>query len=836
MTKPDFDWTFEDTPLEGEGRPASAGGPERRQSRWYAPRRKREPWPRWAWLALFGLAASVIAGAYVFTRLGWQRVEQQIVAEVAYDDARSRAGEVEAVLAAQVSNDAYWRAERAAEVELRLPAPLPAGNLLPTVDPAEVIKVEALGGGLFAATVRRRYADVAGQVVSFDLVQRYLNLAPGEWQRLGTDLSGLRAATIVQGQRMSATVPTNDLPWLRPALVAADLALSEACDAWQSCPDGYLLPLYFNAGPELLHPARPERPAELSPAAVDDPIIFDIPASTASYPPQFRLSAPQVVGRPADEAAQAAYTRALSVRVLGEMAGLITQAGRGSNDYFLDAIVARMEVKLGLSAAAVSEPGPLNFLPAEVLWRRWQPPTGTPSTGDRNDRRQALRLMNAVLEGQPAEVEGALLRAIHRPDAQTFGYWLATALGQAAAAQAVDRWQAAAQQALEPAAPDAWQAAEGLALMCADQLALVEGGVLRPVGAVFGPVQSRVVALQRSLGTGRYLAANYFSVQGGSQSAVEQIELWVVDRTGAAEPVRASEYGLGLGWGADGALYFFSIDQTDSGAGASLQRYDPATGRTSIVAEAGWYIYSLESVWTRAHDALLVQLETSTGDFGEVTMTPMLLTVGPPAVMRPLIDNAYSAVFAPGSTTEQGQVAFLRNIYTFGEAGSRLEIHVLDLATRADRLLFDSAQVDGDPAAGAGALVWSPGGAWLAVIGYGGSGPRFFVVNAASGEVRDWPPSDGGLTGANFYPMGFSADDHYLALRAYADLDESAQIALLDLTAPAVTPRLMLNGEGLAWAPSGHRLALSNALGVFLVDAATGEYEWLQAESCALDW
>src|SRR5215207_181901 len=109
MAKPDFDWTFEDVPLEGDERPASAGGagtPRPGESR---PRPKRQPWPRWARLAVLTLAVSGLLAGWLVTRLGWQRVEQQIRAEVAYDDARSRAREVEAVLAAQVANDAYWR-------------------------------------------------------------------------------------------------------------------------------------------------------------------------------------------------------------------------------------------------------------------------------------------------------------------------------------------------------------------------------------------------------------------------------------------------------------------------------------------------------------------------------------------------------------------------------------------------------------------------------------------------------------------------------------------------------------------------------------------------------
>ncbi|MEP7358359.1 MAG: hypothetical protein ABI847_14020 [Anaerolineales bacterium] len=72
MTKPDFEWTMENAPHEEDPWPTSTSGGAAGSQRPGVDlsRRKRQPWPRWAWLVLVGLAVSAIAGAYVFTQVG----------------------------------------------------------------------------------------------------------------------------------------------------------------------------------------------------------------------------------------------------------------------------------------------------------------------------------------------------------------------------------------------------------------------------------------------------------------------------------------------------------------------------------------------------------------------------------------------------------------------------------------------------------------------------------------------------------------------------------------------------------------------------------------------
>ncbi len=839
MTQPDIDWTFDDAPVEGEAGPAGGAGPTPRRPGLIPPvRRARKPWPRWAWLALGALVVAALAGGYLFTRLGWRQLEAQIAAEVAYDDARSRAREIDAVLAAQMPNDQYWRAQRAAEVALGLPAPLPAGNMLPTAYPAQVIKVEALGSNLFAATVRRRYADSAGQVVSFDLVQRYHNAAPGEWQRLSTDYTGLVAATIVQGVWVSATVPTSDLPWLRPALVEADAMLTAACAAWQTCPLGNLLPLAFNVGPEALSPSVPPRSAEAAPAAY--PIIFDLPSGAPNFPPRFILSAPQVAGRPADAAAQAAYNRALSAKVLGFMAGAIAQSPRGNSDYFLDALVARMEGQLGLSAAAGPLASALNFVAPADLWRLNHQYATPRSAAALDQHRQALDLMNTVLADQPPAVDGALLETVHRLDLSSLEAWLGTALLPGEVAEAMAHWDTAMQQGLGRPAPDGdWPEAEGLALICADSLSIVTQGARRPVALGFAPAAFYGATLNRSIGAGRYLAVNY-SLRQLTEQAFTHLELWVFDQASGAPAVRVSENGYAVGWGADDALYYLPLDEPENDTGRpnglALRRYDPASGQTTLVATN--IFPGPAAAWSADRRSLLLTHETLGAEAGEPVSAVRLLTLDQPAATRSLVavypqfQRAYQPLFAPGGTAERGPVAYLLD--RFGGVERNLELHVLDLASGEDRVLFGGAEADGAVGSIGMQLLWSPGGAWLGFGSYGGGVPRLFTVEAATGQAREWPVATG-WQGA-YFPVGFSADDGYFVAQNYNGPNDTEHYVIFDLNAAGDAPLRELDGSSLAWSPNGHTLAFSNPLGVFLVDAATGDYQRLQAEPCDLDW
>ncbi|MCC7361192.1 MAG: hypothetical protein IT317_17030 [Anaerolineales bacterium] len=829
MAQPEFDWTFEEAPAASEAPPAAgrpepprpgAGPPERRPPRLW---RALRSWPRWARWALLGGLAALLLGGYGFVQLGWLRLQRQIAAEVAYDDARSRARAVDAVLAAQVSNDPYWRAQRRAEVELGLPAPLPAGSLALTSDPAWVVALRLEEPNIFAATVRRRYADSAGRVYDFDLQQRYQNLAPGAWTRLGADLRGLVAATSVQGAWLSATVPTNDLPWVRPALLAADEALLAACAAWESCPAGYRLSLAFNVGPEILNPSLPLRATEPFSAAY--PLIFDLAASAPAYPERIVFSAPQITGRPADAAAQAAYNRALSAQLLGYMAAVISQSPRSRSDFLLDALVARMETRLGLSVTADPPLDPLNFVPAEAVWTHYQQALAGGGRAGLADRQRALALLNVVLVNQPPSVDGGLLRTVHRPYVAQLADWLAGSLWPGDVAHAAARWEAANRAALGPPAAD-WSSAEGLALSCAPGLALVERGRPRPIAPSFLPPEYSAASVIRAAG-GRYLALTYTVLDPGSAGG-RQPQVWLIDQTGELPPRSLGVNSLAVGWDAAGAFYYLAFSPDDPGLTSTLLRLDLPSGQATAIAQN---VFAWADSWSADRRALVViRFDSQAG----AAAAPYLLTLTPEVSLEPLVALepqrvvGRDPVFGPGSTSTAGQVAY---IVSAAATTPAYTVRVLDLASGGEQVVFDSAAglTRGLNAAG---LLWSPGGAWLAWGDFGTDVFSILAAPAAGGPAREWRlpgPSDGD------YPLAFSADDAFLAVQR-SNGSAVGPVALLDLNAPAGGPARPLSGRSLAWAPTGHTFAFSNALGVFLVDAATGDYQWLQAEPCDLGW
>ena len=223
MGSPQLDWSFANAPDDSgqtEAGPSQARGPSK------SPRRHLS---RRLIVALLGVAALIGLGAWLFLRVGLLRIQSQLAAQITYEDQRARAGDVAAVLALQAPDQQPWRDQVAAQVRLGLVAPLPAGDLLPAGTPPRLASVDPLGGDLFSAIVTRDYVDSAGKIYSFDLTQRYRNLAPGQWERLPTDTTALITTTVFQGQRLSVTVPTADLPWQMPALQQADDLLVQTC-------------------------------------------------------------------------------------------------------------------------------------------------------------------------------------------------------------------------------------------------------------------------------------------------------------------------------------------------------------------------------------------------------------------------------------------------------------------------------------------------------------------------------------------------------------------------------------------------------------------------------
>src|SRR5260221_5934982 len=101
------DWSFSPAPDGPEAAPApDPGSPP-------PPPAARRSWP-WRRLALLlGLVLVAALGAWLFTRLGWRRLQDQLAAQIAYEDQRAQAGDVGAVLALQAAGSPACRAQLA---------------------------------------------------------------------------------------------------------------------------------------------------------------------------------------------------------------------------------------------------------------------------------------------------------------------------------------------------------------------------------------------------------------------------------------------------------------------------------------------------------------------------------------------------------------------------------------------------------------------------------------------------------------------------------------------------------------------------------------------------
>ncbi len=794
------------------------------------PRTRRLPrWLRWA-LPLAALALLLAAGVFLWAWTAQYRLAAQVAAAVLAEDAHARAGEAAQVLAAQTPEDLAWLAQRAAEAALGLPAPLPAGNLLPTADPAQVLRVRALDGEIYAAAVQRRYADSTGAVYAFDLTQRYQRTPPGGWVRLPPDPASLVLLTSYNGQRLSANLPLADADTLLPALQQADLALSQVCAEWTICALDLKLRLDFGAADELARPRAPLRPAAPVPGGY--PLILDLPVVTRAEDGGYRLPAPSLAGRPADAAAQAAYTRALTAQLLGLLAGEAAGKPRSATDYFLDAIVARAEARLGLSAGGAGEWQPYDYVSPDNLWQQSRPLYSGPPAG-LAERQQVVELM--TLAGLSPDDEGRLLANTRRADAGGLVNWLGGIIGRPAALRMVQDRTAQLQAGLPAPGPEAWALAEGLTLACADGISVVQAGAPRLVLAeALGAGQlragERLFAEDRLFPgewspDGRYLALTVVYPTRVASSAPSTGMAVLEAATGQVTAVTRAEGVFDLGWSAEGELIFVRYaPEAGDVTGLSLLGYHPASGALRSLLPDSVRLFSLAaSSWSVDHGALAL------------TVSPIppytsaaIVRLDEEAVVQALGEPGYAfaPVFAPGSTAAAGRAAFLTGAQAGFPVGA-WELNVIDLATQAVSTVLKSADLVGGPTDVVFAIEWSPDSKHI-VFQVAPEG-RFVAVTPETGQWRDWM----GVPGV---PADFSADGRHLLAMESTGVGQMLVYSLLELGAARDAPAHRFVARAAAWSPAGHRLALANDLGVFVVDPDTQAYAWLRAGQCRLAW
>ncbi len=844
------DWSFSAAP-EGPGTDAASPPPARP-----TPPPPRRPLP-WRWLAaLAGLALLAALGAWLFTRLGLLRLQAQLAAQVVYEDQRAQAGDVPALLAVQAANQPYWDNQLTAYARLGLAAPLPAGDLRPAGTPPRLAHLDLLSSDLFAATVTRDYLDPAGQTVAFDLVQWYRNTGPGAWERLAPTPLGLPpftsderqspalpAPSLFVGQRLSVTVPAADLPWLGPALLQADDLIVQACADWaDTCPPGHRLLAAFGAAPELTTPSRFAQDG--SPRAGTDshwpaplPRIFWLsPGSLANNLALNTLAAPLLAGRPHDAPAQAALARSLSAQLLGLYAGDLAGPARLSDDYFLDALVARAEVR-HLGADATPQPlAPQDYIDLQTLWQAAG--AGLGQTGWRTDlawRREAFDFLNAALAGQPPAVDGRLLHTLRSTEGAGLDDWLAGVLGAPARSWRND-WDSKTVDAFARRMVTNWKPYIGLTLACADAVYQVHDSAepLEFRGSLPSVPAGSLLVGDLSP-NGRYLPLSLATNSTSPQSSLE-----VMDLNAAALAAVSSAPAVPFGWSAAGDLLYTLSDVPNTGANSpnaqALRSYDPASFTSRLlIADRVSPFASGRLLWSADHSALLVALVDQTST--QFTLAWGLLTFTPTVQVRRLPLVGDEAGLSPDGT----QVAYVRFGDPASPSGSAAQdaspvrLEVLDLTTSAIRRLAATNDLTLPP----GLMrflypLWSADGQQVMWMAYTDKDATSYLLSApaAGGAVRVW-----GGSGPQLFLGGFSADGRYLLAGHQPDPRLPAPFWLFNQQAPGVPPPLVGAAISSVWAPTGHRLLLSGPAGVSSLDPATGDWEYLgMYPGCQLRW
>ena len=347
----EIDWELTDAPTADDAGSPPARTPSRTSPPSQPPPDQPpfgdEPGPRRAarrwWLAVpLVLLAVAAVGLSYMTRLGWQRVTDEVTALVRYEEQLSYQGETLLVLRVQDFSNSQWLSVRSGQVAARQPAPLPVPVLSPDPDSAQIGPLEMIDTDWVRAEVLRDYRTPDGQTVTFSLPQFYRRPGLGQdWVRTGVPDSYWGAWQDWQSPHLFVRHSERDA-----ALVAAigprlEALLGETCLLWaEACVGLPRAKLFLSGYVGSL---------EYDPLAnIRVRVEFGDPATGVELPADYFVSvpSPQLAGAPADAATEEYLTEYLAVRLI---ASLADQATHSSSE--ADALTAQAVQRLDLSSA-----------------------------------------------------------------------------------------------------------------------------------------------------------------------------------------------------------------------------------------------------------------------------------------------------------------------------------------------------------------------------------------------------------------------------------------------------------------------------------------------------
>jgi hypothetical protein len=634
----------------------------------------------------------------------------------------------------------------------------------------------------------------------------------------------------MQLTHISATVLVDDLPWLADSLLAADLALEQACRDWGDlCPDNRRLDILFTADAQYL--LTPIRPGGAGAGLGPYPASFAVRPAAPPLNRALRLPSLALTGAPADARAQAALAQALTAHGLAYLAQVISGTNTRPDDYFFDALVGRAEQRLGLAAPITYTVRAQDFVALEQLWRAANRQDTVATPGARPYQLQALAFLNQALAGLPPETDGVLLTDLRRTD-DLFD-WLDEALSRGGGQRAVAAWQRAAEAAL--AAGNGLEAGrlEGLLYSCISGGYRYQGGEGVAMDAVIPPAGLGMMQVAALSLDGRYLAT--IDDVGASVILIDDLESDWSRRLELLHGVYL------VGWSAGGGLIY--IEQFDpeldptAGLGRAM-RLDPLTGeREPLIANDQPVVpmFLPDNPWLPDRTGIVLGLwYAALGDPGLWAAAPVLVPVDPPGEPRRLAERGYGAVVSPDGRW----VAYAMPTGTSNNDWTLLTVAVTNLQTGAQVDMLRAASLaaaDGATPEYLFPLLWSPDGAWLIVLAGGSSFPTgLYAVPESGGLPRVVMQDD---RGDYLAAVGFGGDGQILAVLDYDDFESTgARLVLADLAAangqPGPPVPLARDVMGAAWSPGGTLLAIAGPAGVRVVEPATGLWRWVTVEWC----
>jgi hypothetical protein len=348
---------------------------------------------------------------------------------------------------------------------------------------------------------------------------------------------------------------------------------------------------------------------------------------------------------------------------------------------------------------------------------------------------------------------------------------------------------------------------------------------------------------------GRWLAA---ADHGGANVTILDL---------STSPAHASQLTAGsgrhiwsLGWMPDGRLALAdNLDfQFVFGVNYQFQLLDPATTVTTHLGS----LLLVPANWPLEQPAiggkLAISLVEDAGDPPGPVVHPAALTLASPLrlqapaaqtslqplpVEQVLPDQGFSQSLSPDGRW----LAYLPSEEAPpGRPWPPAHVTLFDTLTQQSlQLLISESVADGALLHDATGLTWLPDGGGLV-----------FIVRTNDARTRlmrltiDPNHPDAGADASEIptpisiaYLAGISSDGRYLAAAVPADVP--VELLILDLATNEVMAHAALAPDaqlGGVWSPTGHRLAVQGPAGLYVIDPATDEQQWIADGACQPAW